>query len=94
MVISHVSKFKKQHKQKIRIRSQACKLREPTFGTFAIRTKEASRFTEWQFETVQKTLRRGLKKNGFIWFVGTPNVPISAKPTNIRMGKGKGAVSF
>lgn len=94
MIISHVAKFKKYHKQKIRMRSTACKLREPIFGTFAIRAKEASRLTEWHFETVQKTLRRSLKKIGYIWFLGNPTIPISAKPTNIRMGKGKGAVSF
>jgi ribosomal protein L16/L10AE len=66
MAVSHVSKFKKYHKQMIRVRSQAQTLREPTFGTFALRTKEASRFTEWHLEAVQKGLRRSLKKNGYI----------------------------
>lgn len=94
MIISHVAKFKKYHKQRIRIRSVACKLREPIFGTFAIRAKEAGRLAEWHFETVQKTFRRSLRKMGHIWFLGNPTIPVSAKPTNIRMGKGKGAVAF
>lgn len=94
MLISHSSKFKKSHKQKIRLRSRSARRQEPAFGTFAIRAKESIRFAEWHYETVQKVFKRQFKKTGLLWFKGNPNIPISSKPVNIRMGKGKGATQF
>lgn len=94
MVVNHIAKFKKYHKQKIRLKSTTRTFPEPRFGTFALRAKESTRFAEHHYETVQRLFKRHSKKIGCLWFPGNPNRPISAKPTNIRMGKGKGATAF
>lgn len=94
MNASHISKYKKYHKQKIRLKSTVRSIREPVFGSFSIRSIESTRFSENHYGALLRVFKRHSKKIGSLWFLGNPDRPISAKPVNIRMGKGKGATAF
>lgn len=88
------AKYKKYHKQKIRRISIVQPINEPIFGTCGIQTAEAGRFAASHFDSARRTIRRHVKRSGKIWFLGNPNLPVTKKPTTIRMGKGKGSVEF
>ena len=62
------------------------------FGTYGIKALIASRITEKQLEACRVAITRKIKKVGKIWTRVYPDIPVSAKPTEVRMGKGKGAI--
>lgn len=65
-----------------------------TFGNYAIKAIEEGRITSRQIESARKIIVKKMKKLGFLWIRIFPDIPITSKPTEVRMGKGKGAVSF
>lgn len=93
MLIPKRSKFKKQQKGKFfnRINSinssdQLC------FGSIGLKSLSFSRLTAKQIETLRKSISKLVKKTGRLIIHAFPNTPISQKPLEIRMGKGKGNV--
>lgn len=64
------------------------------FGNFGIKAKKSGFITVKHLETLRLFLRRRLKKGSIIWFRVFPNIGISKKPIEVRMGKGKGAHSY
>lgn len=93
MLIPKRSKFKKQQKGKFfnRINSinssnQLC------FGSIGLKSLSFSRLTAKQIESIRKSISKLVKKTGRLIIHVFPNVPISQKPLEIRMGKGKGNV--
>ncbi len=64
------------------------------FGSYGLKAIEAERVTSKQIEAARRTITRTLKRTGKVWIRIFPDVPVSKKPTDVRMGKGKGSVEF
>ena len=64
------------------------------FGEFGLKALEPERVTARQIEAARRALTRHMKRAGRVWIRVFPDVPVSSKPTEVRMGKGKGAPEF
>jgi large subunit ribosomal protein L16 len=64
------------------------------FGDFGLSSNEATRLTESQIEACRVAITRKIKKIGRIWIRIFADIPVSGKPTEVRMGKGKGAIDY
>lgn len=83
-------KYRKQHKG--RNDGLAYKGSSISFGTFALKSMEFSRITSRQIESARIALTRNMKREGKVWIRIFPDKPLTSKPAEVRMGKGKGAV--
>jgi large subunit ribosomal protein L16 len=93
MIQKLISERKKLHKSRIKGFEQKKHLNQLVFGNFGLKALENGRITPKQIETLRRGLSRFIKKNtAQIWFRQAPTYSISQKPTEIRMGKGKGNV--
>lgn len=86
------SKFRKQHKG--RIHGLAKGGYELTYGSFGLKALDPERITARQIESVRRTVMRHIKRSGRLWIRVFPDVPVSKKPAEVRMGKGKGSVEY
>jgi large subunit ribosomal protein L16 len=86
------TKFRKAHKG--RIHGAAKGGVELAFGQFGLKAQEPERVTARQIEAARRAITREMKRQGRVWIRIFPDVPVSKKPTEVRMGKGKGAVEF
>lgn len=86
-------KFKKHHKGKVQESANVVNNFNHIFGDFCIVTAEPGRISARQIEAARKAIRKVLKRTGKLWVPIFPQTPITAKPLEVRMGKGKGAVS-
>ncbi len=86
------TKFRKQHKG--RIHGEAKGGFALNFGTFALKATEPERVTARQIEAARRAITRHMKRQGRVWIRVFPDVPVTGKPTEVRMGKGKGSVEF
>jgi large subunit ribosomal protein L16 len=86
------TKFRKQHKG--RIHGNATSGAELTFGSFGLKALEPERVTARQIEAARRAITREMKRAGRVWIRVFPDVPVSKKPTEVRMGKGKGTPEF
>lgn len=86
------TKFRKQHKG--RIHGEAKGGFALNFGTFALKATEPERVTARQIEAARRAITRHMKRQGRVWIRVFPDVPVTGKPTEVRMGKGKGSVDF
>lgn len=85
------TKYKKTKKGKlVRLEFKSNKL---TFGTIGLKAAEAGIINSRQIEAARQAIARKIKKKGKIWIKIFPDLSITSKPTGVRMGKGKGAVS-
>jgi large subunit ribosomal protein L16 len=82
------TKFRKAHKG--RIHGVATSGNELTFGQFGLKAVEPERVTARQIEAARRALTRHMKRFGRVWIRVFPDVPVSKKPIEVRMGKGKG----
>ena len=62
------------------------------FGTFGLKALEPERVTARQIEATRRAITRYMKRQGKVWIRVFPDVPVTAKPIEVRMGKGKGSV--
>lgn len=92
MLFPKKTKYKKQFKGKLI--GQTTKSNKIIYGKYAIKVVEENRITAKQIESARRTIVKKMKRLGFLWIRIFPNTPITSKPTENRMGKGKGAVSF
>ena len=92
MLFPKKTKYKKQFKGKLV--GQTVKGSQIVYGQYAIKVLEETRLTARQIEATRRIIVRKMKRLGFLWIRVFPDTPITAKPTENRMGKGKGAVSF
>ena len=83
-------KFRKQ--QKRRIRGQAQSGNYLAFGEFGLMALEGGRITARQIEAARIAMTRKTKRGGQVWIKIFPDTPVSKKPAEVRMGKGKGSV--
>ncbi len=86
------TKFRKAHKG--RIKGVAKSGTDLNFGAFGLKAMEPDRITARQIEAARRALTRHMKRAGRVWIRVFPDVPVSKKPTEVRMGKGKGSVEF
>ena len=84
------TKYRKQ--QKGRNTGIAYKGSTISFGSFALKAVERGRLTSRQIESARIALTRYMKREGKVWILVFPDKPITKKPLEVRMGKGKGAV--
>ena len=85
-------KFRKQHKG--RIHSLAKGGSSLDFGSFGLKALTPDRITARQIEAARRAITREMKRVGRLWIRIFPDVPVSDKPAEVRMGKGKGSVEF
>ena len=85
-------KFHKQHKG--RIHGMAKGGSELNFGSFGLKALTPDRVTARQIEAARRAITREMKRLGQLWIRIFPDVPVSDKPAEVRMGKGKGAIEF
>ena len=84
------TKFRKQHKGRIHGESKGGY--EINFGNYALKAIEPDRVNARQIEAARRALTRHMKRQGRVWIRIFPDVPVTAKPIEVRMGKGKGSV--
>ena len=85
------TKYKKTRKGGLpKLEYKANKL---NFGIFGLKALEAGCISASQIEAARQAINRKIKRNGKVWVRIFPNLPITSKPIEVRMGKGKGAVS-
>ena len=64
------------------------------FGTFGLKATQPERITARQIEAARRAMTRQMKRQGRVWIRIFPDTPVTSKPTEVRMGKGKGSVDF
>lgn len=85
-------KFKHRKAFKGRVRGNSSSATTLSFGSFGLKALEPYRLNAKQMESVRRVVMKSIKKRGKIWFTVFPTVPVSKKPADVRMGKGKGAL--
>lgn len=86
------TKFRKQHKG--RIHGLAKGGTSLNFGSHGLKALEPARITARQIEAARRAIVRRIRRQGKIWVRLFPDVPVSSKPAEVRMGKGKGSPEF
>ena len=86
------TKFRKMHKG--RIKGVAKGGSTLNFGSHGLKALEPERVTSRQIEATRRAITRAMKRAGRYWIRVFPDTPVTAKPTEVRMGKGKGSVEF
>ena len=92
MLLPQKTKYRKQFKG--RIHGSAKGNFKLNFGSYGLKALEPERITSRQIESARKAITRHLKRAGRLWIRIFPDIPISKKPAEVRMGKGKGSVEF
>ena len=82
------TKFRKAHKG--RIRGVATSGNQLNFGQYGLKAMEPERITARQIEAARRAMTRHMKRAGRVWIRVFPDVPVSKKPAEVRMGSGKG----
>src|SRR5262252_4916653 len=82
------TKYRKAHKG--RIKGAASSAISLSFGSHGLKAQEPARITARQIEAARRAMTRHMKRSGRVWIRVFPDVPVSKKPTEVRMGKGKG----
>jgi large subunit ribosomal protein L16 len=86
------TKFRKAHKG--RIKGLATSGTELSFGQYGLKSLEPNRITAREIEAARRALTRHMKRAGRVWIRVYPDVPVSKKPLEVRMGSGKGAPEY
>ena len=86
------TKYRKQHKG--RIRGVAPGGTSLTFGSYGLKAQEPNRVNAREIEAARRAITRHMKRAGRVWIRIFPDTPVSSKPTEVRMGKGKGSVDY
>jgi large subunit ribosomal protein L16 len=86
------TKFRKGHKG--RIHGAAKGGTSLNFGAFGLKAMEPARITARQIEAARRAITRHMKRVGKVWILIFPDVPVSRKPAEVRMGSGKGTPEY
>ena len=86
------TKYRKAHKG--RIHGVAQSGATLNFGAFGLKAMEPERITARQIEAARRAITRHMKRQGRLWIRVFPDVPVSTKPAEVRMGSGKGSPEF
>ncbi|ANP47814.1 50S ribosomal protein L16 [Candidatus Viadribacter manganicus] len=86
------TKFRRAHKGRIKGNTKGGSALN--FGQFGLKALEPNRVNAREIEAARRAITREMKRQGRVWIRIFPDVPVSQKPVEVRMGKGKGAVEF
>lgn len=86
------TKFRKAHKG--RIHGNAKGGTDVSFGEFGLKAMEPERITSRQIEAARRAMTRYIARGGRVWIRIFPDLPVTGKPAEVRMGKGKGSVEY
>jgi large subunit ribosomal protein L16 len=86
------SKYRKQFKGRVHGMSKGHT--QLNFGAYGLKAVDPARITARQIEAARRAITRHLKRAGRVWVTCFPDVPVSTKPAEVRMGKGKGAPEY
>src|SRR5690242_1579608 len=86
------TKFRKQHKGRIHGAAKAGTVLN--FGAYGLKAMEPDRLTAREIEAARRAITREMKRAGRVWIRIFPDVPVSKKPAEVRMGSGKGAPEY
>ena len=86
------TKYRKAHKG--RIHGYASRGEILNYGAYGLKATQPERIISKQIEAARVALTRHMKRTGKVWLRIFPNIPVSKKPTEVRMGKGKGTPEF
>jgi large subunit ribosomal protein L16 len=86
------TKYRKAHKG--RVKGKATSGVDLNFGSYGMKAVEPARLTARQLEAARRAITRHMKRVGRIWIRVFPDVPVSRKPAEVRMGSGKGTPEF
>jgi large subunit ribosomal protein L16 len=92
MLFPKKTKYKKQFKGTLK--GQTIRGSQIIYGKYALKALKEKRITSKQIEATRKAIVRKMKRLGYLWIRIFPDTPVTSKPNENRMGKGKGAVSF
>lgn len=92
MLLPKRTKYRKQHKG--RNRGLATTGNKVSFGEYGLKSTGRGRMTSRQIEAARRTITRHIKRGGRVWIRVFPDKPITRKPLEVRMGKGKGSVEY
>ena len=92
MLIPKRQKFRKAHKGRVSVKVK--RGAEFSFGDHALKALDHCRITPRQLEAARRAATRQMKREGRLWIRVFPDIPVSKKPAEVRMGKGKGGVEF
>jgi large subunit ribosomal protein L16 len=86
------TKFRRAHKGRIKGNTKGGSALN--FGQFGLKALEPNRVNAREIEAARRAITREMKRQGRVWIRIFPDVPVSQKPVEVRMGKGKGAVEY
>ena len=86
------TKWRKAHKGRIHGTASRCNVMN--YGSFGLKASQPERIISRQIEAARVALTRHMKRQGRVWTRMFPNIPVSKKPTEVRMGKGKGSPEY
>ena len=86
------TKFRKAHKGRIHGNAKGGTVLN--FGSYGMKALQPNRITARQIEAARRAITRHIKRQGRVWIRVFPDVPVSKKPAEVRMGKGKGSPEF
>lgn len=92
MLAPKKQKYRKAHKGRVPAKSKAGTML--AFGSYGLKSLEALRVTARQIEAARRAAVRCMKRQGKFWIKIFPDIPVSKKPAEVRMGKGKGSPEF
>lgn len=92
MLFPKKTKFRKAFKG--RIKGKATSGTEVDFGTFGLKAVEPAKISAKQIEAARRAITRYIKRAGRVWIRIFPDIPVSKKPAEVRMGSGKGAPEY
>ena len=92
MLMPKKVKFRKQ--QRGRMRGKAWRGGDVSFGDYGLKAVERTRMTAREIEAARRAMTRYVKRGGQVWIRVFPDVPITKKPLEVRMGSGKGNVEY
>ncbi len=92
MLMPRKTKFRKEFKG--RIHGEATQGSELVFGAYGLQALAPDRITARQIEAARRAITRYLRRVGRVWIRVFPNVPVSSKPAEVRMGSGKGSIDY
>ena len=87
-------RWRKHHKELQRIRGKSPRGASLNFGQYGLKAMEPGRISARQIEAARITINRHVKRTGRVWIRIFPDLPVSKKPAEVRMGKGKGSPEY
>jgi large subunit ribosomal protein L16 len=94
IILPKITKFKKLQKGHLHAIERKTTTTQLYYGIYGLKVLQANRLNSTQLEAARRQISRSLRRYEFLWIRVIPDIPVTKKPNEIRMGKGKGAVDY